>query len=276
MTGADESRMLIALDVDGTIVLEDESMSPGVEAEVTRLDQAGHIVTLATGRGWPGTWPILERLGIEPEYVVSTNGAVVMKKATGDDNPEDIDHGYVRWAVEVFDASEALKVLEEALPDARFMVETADGSRMHTASIGGWTHGRQVDFHELGANPVCRVVAVATDVDEVAFHKAIAAAGFNEVTYAIGYSAWLDIAPLGVTKATGLRKVAAALGHPTADVMVVGDGNNDIGMFRWAAENGGRAVAMGQATAHTMAAATELTDTVQEGGLAKALATIPG
>lgn len=273
MSGAG-ANMLIALDVDGTILFADETLSPGVAEEVTRLDSAGHIVTIATGRGWPGTWPILEQLEIDPEYVICSNGAVVMKRATDADDPAEVDRGYVRWAVETFDPSAALKVLEQAMPDARFMVEAADGSRMHTASIGGWTHGRQVSFEELGAAPVCRVVAVARDINEEEFHRVVEAAGFNEVTYAIGYSSWLDIAPVGVTKATGLQKVIEALGHPVADVMVVGDGNNDIGMFKWAVANGGRAVAMGQATDHTKSFANEITGTVEEGGLAHSLATI--
>ena len=49
------------LDIDGTILLEDESLSPGVVEAVEHARRAGHEVMLATGRSWEGTRAILER-----------------------------------------------------------------------------------------------------------------------------------------------------------------------------------------------------------------------
>ena len=46
---------LVGLDVDGTIILQDETMSPGVPEAVARLRDAGHEVTIATGRSWMAT-----------------------------------------------------------------------------------------------------------------------------------------------------------------------------------------------------------------------------
>ena len=66
--------------------------------------------------------------------------------------------------------------------------------------------------------------------------------GLQGVTYFVGWSAWLDIAPDGVNKATALAEVAADLGVK-AEVLAAGDGRNDIEMLRWA----GRGVAMGDA-----------------------------
>ncbi len=43
-------RLLIALDVDGTVLLEDETLSPGVVEAITHAHRAGHEVMLATGR----------------------------------------------------------------------------------------------------------------------------------------------------------------------------------------------------------------------------------
>ncbi|WP_329608002.1 HAD family hydrolase [Microbacterium sp. KUDC0406] len=54
---------LVALDVDGTILLEDETMSPGVPAAIGRLRDAGHVVTLATGRSWAAPAGIWRRSG---------------------------------------------------------------------------------------------------------------------------------------------------------------------------------------------------------------------
>ncbi|MFE6735380.1 HAD family hydrolase [Microbacterium sp. NPDC057650] len=255
---------LVALDVDGTIILEDETMSPGVPAAIGRLRDAGHIVTLATGRSWGGTRPHLESLGLEPEFVVCSNGAVTMRRVDGE---------WERWHVETFDPSEVLGVLGERLPDARYMVETGTGERLFTEHIEDWmlANGRQVPFAELSAQPVSRVVVVAPGQDEHYFHDLVAEVGLNEVSYAIGWTAWLDIAPQGVDKGTALARVRERLGHASERVLVAGDGRNDLGMFDWSLRGGGRAVAMGQAPDVVKDAAGEVTGAVEEGGLALAL-----
>ncbi|WP_311416743.1 HAD hydrolase family protein, partial [Microbacterium sp. ISL-103] len=61
---------LVGLDVDGTILLQDESMSPGVPEAVARLRDAGHEVTIATGRSWMATQRYVEALELTPQFVV--------------------------------------------------------------------------------------------------------------------------------------------------------------------------------------------------------------
>lgn len=259
---------LVGLDVDGTILLQDESMSPGVPEAVARVRDAGHEVTIATGRSWMATRRWVEQLGLTPKFVVCSNGAVTMRRA-GDE--------WERWHVETFDPSPALALLRDRLPDARYMVELGSGLRLYTAQLDDWTldGGRQVGFEELVAEPVSRIVVVSPGHDEEDFHRLVADAGLNEVSYAIGWTAWLDIAPQGVDKGTALERVRLELGMERERVLVAGDGRNDIGMFGWAREIGGRAVAMGQAPDEVKAAAGEVTGDVEDGGLATALDTLP-
>lgn len=265
---SDGSPWLVALDVDGTILLQDETMSPGVPEAVARLHEAGHEVTIATGRSWGATRRYVEELGLEAEYVVCSNGAVTMRR-TAD--------GWERWNVETFDPSPVLSLLRDRLPEARYMVELASGQRLYTEHIDDWTldGGRRVPFDELAAEPVSRVVVVSPGHDEDDFHRLVAEAGLNEVSYAIGWTAWLDIAPQGVDKGTALEQVRRELGIDGDRVLVAGDGRNDIGMFGWARALGGRAVAMGQAPDEVKDAADEVTDDVVVGGLARALNTLP-
>ncbi|WP_217181649.1 HAD family hydrolase [Streptomyces sp. AC495_CC817] len=259
---------LVGLDVDGTILLQDETMSPGVPEAVARLRDAGHEVTIATGRSWMATRRYVEELGLTPEFVVCSNGAVTMRSVDGE---------WVRWNVETFDPTPVLELLRERLPDARYMVELASGQRLYTEQLDDWTldGGRQVDFEGLADEPVSRIVVVSPGHDEDDFHRLVADAGLNEVSYAIGWTAWLDIAPQGVDKGTALEQVRSELGFPGERVFVAGDGRNDIGMFGWAQTVGGRAVAMGQAPAEVKDAAGEVTLDVVDGGLARALNTLP-
>ncbi len=259
--------LLIALDIDGTIILEDESLSPGVVEAVEHAHRTGHEVMLATGRSWEGTRGILRVLEIAPEYVVCSNGAVIMKRIDG------AEVRYERFHIETFDATEVLTLLREHLADARYMVELADGRRLYTEHLDDWNlqRARRVPFDELSAEPVCRVVVVSPSESAQDFTDLIARIGLTQVSYAIGWSAWLDIAPHGVDKSTALDLVRGWLGIDPPHVLVIGDGRNDVGMFRWALENGGRAVAMAQGPQEVRDAAGETTTSVQAGGVAEVL-----
>jgi 5-amino-6-(5-phospho-D-ribitylamino)uracil phosphatase len=265
-------RLLIVLDIDGTVLLEDETLSPGIVDAVAHAHRAGHEVMLATGRSWSGTGHIQRLLEIEPEYVVCSNGAVILQRerdAAG-------TASYVRFHTETFDPRTVLTLLREHLPAAHYMVELEDGERLYTDSMDDWNleDARVVPFEELSQHPVSRVVVVAPGQSEADFVKLVSEIGLNQVSYAIGWTAWLDIAPMGVDKGSALELVRGWLGFDPAHVIVFGDGRNDVGMFRWALEHGGRAVAMGQGPQEVRDAAGELTASVQEGGVAEVLRTL--
>ena len=71
--------------------------------------------------------------------------------------------------------------------------------------------------------------------------------GLHKVSYNVGWTAWLDIAPDGVNKATGMQFVVDELGIPGDRILAIGDGRNDIDMLQWAVAGGGLGIAMGQA-----------------------------
>lgn len=264
------ARLLIALDVDGTVVLEDESLSPGVVDAVAHAHRAGHEVMLATGRSWEGTRGILRVLKMQPEYVVCSNGAVILKRVDGDFGDE---LQYDRVHVETFDPAEVLQLLREHLPEARYLVELADGRRRYTEFMDDWNlmNARRVPFEELASQPVCRVVVVSPEDTDRDFVELVSRIGLNEVSYAVGWSAWLDIAPQGVDKSTALEKVRVWLGVEPENVLVMGDGRNDVGMLRWARDHGGRAIAMAQGPEEVRREASETTASVQAGGVADIL-----
>jgi Cof subfamily protein (haloacid dehalogenase superfamily) len=260
-------RLLIALDIDGTVLLEDETLSPGVVDAVAHAHRAGHEVLIATGRSWEGTERVMRDLGLAPEYMVCSNGAVVLRRADA------AGERYERFHVETFDASEVLALLRDHLPDARYLVELTDGRRLYTEYLDDWNlvNGTKVAFDDLSREPVCRVVVVAPDHDAEDFLELVEAMGLNQVSYSVGWTAWLDIAPQGVDKSTGLEIVRTALGIDAPHVLVIGDGRNDVGMFAWALRNGGRAVAMEQGPQEVRDAAGEVTVSVEAGGVAAVL-----
>lgn len=262
---------LVALDVDGTIIHEDETLTDVVHAAVQKARDTGHLVTLATGRSWAATRPILEKLELTPEYVVCANGAVTMRRDL------DVEGNYRRDLVETFDPAPVLTRIRDGLPEGRFLVEDATGHRLYTEGMQEWNldNARQVEFEELFALPATRVVVVSPGQEPAEFVSVIESLGLHQVSYFIGWTAWLDIAPEGVNKGTAAERVRSILDIPLERVLAVGDGRNDIEMFEWASK-GGRAVAMGQAPDEVKAVATEVTGSVLDDGLVDALAKLPG
>lgn len=258
------TKYLVALDVDGTLVDHDGIMTDEVRDAARAIIEAGHHVVIATGRSLGALLPIAEMLGLRSGYGVCSNGGVTIRL-----DPELAD-GYEVIERVTFDPAPALNALREGVPGARFALEDDEGNFLSTSRFQDDSFGieaRGVDFgHMLQAKAV-RVVVNSAEATTQEFADAIAAAGLHGVTYAIGWSAWLDIAAEGITKASALEVVRASLDVDCELTVAVGDGSNDVEMLRWAA----RGVAMGQAGDDVKAAANEVTASVYDDGAAAVL-----
>ena len=212
-------RWLIALDIDGTVLREDGVMNEPVIAAVQKVRDAGHEVMLATGRSVAMTLPILERLSITPEYVVCSNGAITLRR---DPNAPS---GYVRDHVETFNPSEVLTTIRANLETANYAVEDEDGLYRFTGHFPEGTLGaasEKVPFEELLTAHATRVVVISPGHKIEDFLSIVERMGLHKVSYNVGWTAWLDIAPDGVNKATALERVRGLLDIPRSRVMAVG------------------------------------------------------
>lgn len=266
--GATADRWLVGLDIDGTVLHEDGTLTRATEAEIARVVGLGHEVMLATGRSASMTLPVIERLDIVPRYLVCANGAIVLGR-----DPE-APTGYRRVRVETFDPREVLTTIRGHLEGASYAVEDEEGVFSYTGHFPDGAlsaSSQQVEFDDLLVVAATRVVVISPDHAIEDFLSVVDRMGLHQVTYNVGWTAWLDIAPDGVNKATGMEFVRGELGIPRDRVLVAGDGRNDIDMFQWAAAGGGVAVAMGQAPPEVMAVATERTGTDLDDGVAAAL-----
>jgi hydroxymethylpyrimidine pyrophosphatase-like HAD family hydrolase len=254
---------LIALDVDGTVLDFDGSMTDRVR-DAVRAAASGRLVMLATGRSLVATLPVLDRLGLQEGYAVTSNGAVTIRL-----DPS-LPAGYERVDTVTFDPTAALQLLRRHLPNAVYAVEDLGvGFRLTAPFPDGELIGRMtvVPFQELLDGPVTRVVVRSPEHTPQDFLDLVEELGLHGGSYTVGWTAWLDIAPDGVSKAHGLRVVADRLGVHADDVLAVGDGRNDLEMFAWA----GRAVAMGQAPDDVKEAADEVCGSIEDDGLADVL-----
>lgn len=246
---------LIALDVDGTIVDNNNEMSAAVRETVRALRDSGIEIVISTGRAIPGVLNTTGKFGFTDGYAVASNGAIVFAY-----DPVEILHAVT------FDASSAVRRVMEYVPDAIVAVEEIGvGFRVNRPFPEGEVTGQFVveDVESLIAEPVTRVVIRSTDHTAEEFSAIVDDLGLAGTNYFIGYSAWLDLAPEGVSKASGLDFICKQLGIDQADVLAVGDGNNDLEMLEWA----GRGVAMGHAPEALKKVADAITAPIEDDGL---------
>jgi Cof subfamily protein (haloacid dehalogenase superfamily) len=262
---------MVALDIDGTLFANvpstgvvEETISPAVLAAVRRVYDAGAHVVLATGRSTFGISHVWDMLGLPPSgrsvLSVASNGSVTFRYP-----PLEV------LSTVTFDASEIVGMLLEHVPNAAVAVEEIGvGYRINRPFPDGEINGqmRLQSVEDLVAEPVTRVIIRDPHSSEEEFLELAEKLGLHGTNYFIGWTAWLDIAPEGVSKASALDEVAAELGVAQGEVLAIGDGRNDIEMLRWA----GRGVAMGQAPLEVQEAADDVTRTVVEDGVAFELA----
>ncbi len=268
---------VVALDIDGTLFgaphgsgVVEESIAPAVLAALDRAVEAGAHVVLATGRSTFGTTGVLDLLRLprragEQALGVASNGSVTFGYAPDRVPPVEL------LSTVTFDASEVVARLLEQAPHVHVAVEEIGvGYRVNKLFPEGEITGQFTfeSVEELVAEPVTRVIIRDPDATERDFAQLVERVGLHGINYFIGWTAWLDLAPADVSKASGLESVCAHLDVAAGDVLAIGDGRNDVEMLRWA----GRGVAMGQAVVEVKAAADAVTAGVRDDGVALELA----
>jgi hydroxymethylpyrimidine pyrophosphatase-like HAD family hydrolase len=255
---------LVALDVDGTTLDHSGALSDHVRAAIGDVAAAGHHVVIATGRSVVATMPVIEELGLTTGYAVCSNGAVTLRI-----DPARVD-GYEFVDVVTFDPRPALTILHQEWPDAVVAVEDLGvGFRLSAPFPDGELQGvlRVVPWEELVAEPVTRVTFRSPNGTSEDFVGLTERIGLHGVSYAVGFTAWLDLNPEGVSKGAALELVRRRLGVEPAHTLAVGDQRNDVEMIHWAA----RGVAMGNAPEEVQAVADEVTGPVEADGLVPVL-----
>lgn len=262
--GTDPGRHLVALDIDGTTLHHDGTLSSEVYDAVRATVAAGHDVVIATGRSLLEAWPVIDALGLRTGYAVCSNGAVTLRL-----DPTQRE-GYRIVDEVTFDPKPALELLRDVWPGAVFAVERVgvgfdisapfpEGDLSGELAVSSW--------ETLTGSPTTRLTFYSPDAHVEEFAHTVERIGLHGVNYAVGFTAWLDVAPAGVSKASALQGVRDRLGIAPTRTIGVGDQRNDLEMLQWAACG----VAMGNAPPEVKAVADLVTGHVADDGLADVL-----
>ncbi|MBT0567597.1 HAD family hydrolase [Williamsia sp. CHRR-6] len=262
---------LIASDVDGTLIDDDDTVRPITLRALANARAAGTPFVLATGR--PPRWisQVAAQLDGVAEYAVCANGAIIL----------DIVADRVLYSSTL--APDVLSVLaeraKELIPGCGLAAERV-GEGAHDAvspfiSSADYEHAWlnpdhiEVGDHEVVAEPAVKLLIRKPGMTstEMAARLRGELGHLVEVTFSTD-NGLVELATPGVTKATGLQTLAQIASLSTASVIAFGDMPNDIEMLRWA----GRGVAMANAHPAAKAAADEIATHNNNDGVGRVLA----
>jgi Cof subfamily protein (haloacid dehalogenase superfamily) len=271
---------MVATDLDGTLLRNDESMS-------SRTKEAVHSVigrvpfVIATGRPPRWVYPVAEDLG-HHSVAVCSNGALTI-----DLNSKTILDSRL---LDPTSALAAVRAIHSFLPGVGIAVDRLSGLSMDPAYVPSFAipdDTRIAPIEQLLDEPAIKLLfrhasldtaKLATIIEAIGDHALItygAASGHQNFDRSVIDSSHpqslsgtlIEVMALGVTKASALARICADRDIEAADVIAFGDMPNDIEMISWA----GHGVAMANAHRSVKDVANEIALSNNEEGVARVL-----
>ena len=248
---------LLALDVDGTLLRSDNTLSAANAAAIAAARARGWEVVLATGKPPWAIASLAKRLGLPGPHVVA-NGAALWTPGGGTRLLEEIAPADVRTAL--------------GAAEARGTARAVSGPRGVFCQPGWGADAVAGALRAVGEDRPS-VVADAMAAED-RYWKVITIAEAREGDPPVPMlptGRWVrtgpsfyEVVPARATKATALDVVCEGCGVSPAAVAAFGDSGNDVEMLGWA----GLGVAMAHAPAPVRAAADVVAPDNDEDGVA--------
>ncbi|MEO9329239.1 HAD family hydrolase [Gordonia aurantiaca] len=265
---------LIASDVDGTLIDDENRVTPRTLAALAGARDAGVEFVLATGR--PPRWiaEITDQFAgtdAHVRYAVCANGAILY----------DAEHDRVLWSANL-EPDIMVKLGEIAyreIPGCGIAAERA-GRSAHDAATppfvasAGYEHAWlnpdhiEVGDDEVFGEPAVKLLVRKPDMPsgEMAERLRPHVGDLAQVTFSTD-NGLIELSVPGTHKASGLARLCAETGLPADGLIAFGDMPNDVEMLTWASHG----VAMAHGHRAALDAADEITVGNNDDGVARVL-----
>lgn len=268
-------RRIVFLDIDGTILRHDGTIPAATTTAIRRARANGHLVFLATGRTPLEIDEQVTEIGFDG--VVAGAGAFVQH--------ED------EWIIERLMPEAACRRLREefdalgldyVLQGREYAYPTPGMQARLRAQLGLPEHDGREGAAERGLGRYLGPIApLRHDLTAKAVFSGDDLGAYDDVVRAVGAeftvitgtipgmgTASGEVSMPGVTKGSAILELLDRIGMDPADAIAMGDNNNDLEML----EAVGLGIAMGNGTVQAKQAADEVTESIDEDGLARAFA----
>ncbi len=261
-------RHLIAVDLDGTLLKDNKTISQKTKEIIQKAKELGHIVMIATGRPFRSSEMYYNELELDTP-IVNFNGAFIH-------HPKDPNWGLfhspldIRVAKQIIDACRSFQfhnIIAEVMDEVYFHYH--DEKLLDIFSMGN----PKITTGDLGRyltdSPTSLLIHTnENDLRKIRQHLSdVHAEVIEQRSWAAPWHV-IEIIKSGLHKAIGLKKAADYFDIPRERIVAFGDEDNDLEMLEYA----GRGVAMGNGIDQVKAVANDVTLTNEEDGVGVYLA----
>jgi Cof subfamily protein (haloacid dehalogenase superfamily) len=256
---------LLLADVDGTLVTQDKVLTEQAIAASHELQAAGVVLALTSGRPPRGMSMLIEPLKLEGA-IAGFNGGVFVHP----------DMSVIEsHLLDLKTAKETLQLILDQGLDAWLYTEQdwliRDAKAAHVARET-WTvkfDAKVVkSFTDEQLKDAVKIVGVSDDLDKVASCEKLAQQKLGDrASAARSQPYYLDVTHPQANKGAVVLTLAKLRNIKPEEIATIGDMPNDVLMFR----KSGLSIAMGNASDEVKSQATEVTDSNQDEGFAKAV-----
>lgn len=267
----------VFVDLDGTLLHGMETITPRTVRAFEQICEKGIIPVIATGRPAYEADFAAQAIGADQYFIVMNGAAVYQKYYTGEILYE--AHLPKSSAEQVFQILSGKDVFFEIYAGSRALCQEDYAPRIQhcgmTEEQARFFSANMLKVNDLNAYLAEKELAIHKFFISVGSHEEVASLR-TEIEQVPGLQTltsgehFIEVVPEGVDKQSAVRAVREACGLSRDQIMVIGDSENDLGMFDEALTR----VAMGNACSELKAKANYIAPPNTEDGVAWALETL--
>lgn len=258
---------LIAIDLDGTLLTDDKRISKRNKQALQKAKEQGVKIVLCTGRPLAAITPFIEELGLNEsgDYSITFNGGLVQKNDTGEIlSKSALPYEDIQRLISLMQSLDLpLDVLSE---EVVLQLPTSTNYPSIYGELNKLLTFKPTAIEALKPDELYNKVVVAYHQEYLDHQIAKIPDSYRQDYEVIKTrSNLLEFMPKGVTKAFGVAFLADYLNIDQAEIMCIGDEENDLSMIEYA----GIGVAMANAIPLVQQAANVITASNQADGVAQ-------
>lgn len=225
---------ILFVDLDGTLLCDDKSISEGNRRAIREMLREGHYIALATGRTIESGRSVVRELGLTVPgcYMIAFNGAVLYDCAA--------DRVLLKRSIPI----EVVQELFDRAKAAGIYVQTYNNTDIittrHTRELDYYRRKNQLSY-KLSANVLDlleeepqKVLLIDLDNRDrlVRFQRNNLQWERDKCNSFFSCREYLEYCPVDTSKGTGVEHLRQILNMPPDSTVAVGDEQNDISMLK--------------------------------------------
>lgn len=254
---------LVVTDMDGTLFDHSLEVRPRTRAAIRALQEAGHVVTIATGRMYRATQPYAAAVGLH-EPLICYQGALIQSAEAV------IAHHTLSLEV----ARDAVRFAREegrhlnVYVDDRLFVEARSPEADFYLTLSPTAALEEVgDMATFLQHEPTKLVFIQSEAETAGVLERAAARWNGRAQVVRSHPRFVELTHPEANKGRALLELAERLAIPPERTLALGDNHNDLSMIHAAAIG----VAIGNAVPEVRAAADWVAPTLDEDGWAAAV-----